>query len=64
MDYLDLFRHYNRIPDRVYGSLKLTVKTQGIPHCNTLELTEGYKLIFAKSETRQKAKKAPEQEGK
>ena len=30
MDHLDLFRHYNRIPDRVYGSLKLAGKNQWI----------------------------------
>ena len=37
MNYLDLFRHYNWIPDRVYWSLKLTVKTQGIPRAGNLE---------------------------
>ena len=46
MDYLDLFRHYNRIPDRVCGSLKLTGKNQWISHGKSIDFFPSILEVF------------------
>ena len=46
MNYLDLFRHYNRMPDRVCGSLKLTGKNQWISHGKSIDFFPSILEVF------------------